>query len=572
MAAVLGTAACNGCHGCSGDKDTAAAPVDPPVPAPEALLADAYVVSPNPAWSKLQRGVGGAMGILPATLPSIVAMLAELDPRVSGELDATAPMFGVMAGDPAAPAFCVAMKLVDPRRARMLLLEGEAAAYTAREEGEITHLVPRAVEKEKKPAAAGALTKNGYLVVGRAPPDLARLAPYTTRTLPQRPLPTEGALVVDVPRSSVKELLAPKLEAAWADAKSFLLAEDERMRVEHGGRAPDLGDPKPIVAALDAVIGRRIAVFRELERVRLAFDVDEGSVLLHATLSPVAGDGPAKKWIEGMRVGDASTVLALPASAAFALSMRDTDEDRAAQTDEMEKAVTGALGDRLKPDEAKRLHDMFADWTKGRGETLAVSYVASDPRGSLLTTQARDAESAARALRSAVELARVSPFKELLRVKDVTSSSEDVPGIGRAEVATFTREPKKEPAPPFALRARDAGAAKAPAPSAIGLSWAAEGGRVVVAVGDAPVATMKEGARPEKKLRDEPLVARFAEEIGDHASTIVVAQPLRIDPKRADAPPAPLVFALTRKGQDAVLRMDVSSVLLRELSRTFVGF
>ena len=568
MGLVLGTAACNGC---SGEKKDAAPAAPAPVPAPESLLADAYVISPNPSWSKLQRGVGGAVGILPATLPSIVAMGADLDPRIAAELDGSAPMFGAVAGDPASPAFCIAIKLVDPRRARMMLTDGESARYTAREAGPVTHLVAKAppADREKK-AAAAALTSNGYVVVGKLPEDLEKLAPYTTQTLPSRELPKEGAVVIDVPRSAVTNLLAPKLEGGWSDAKTFLLGQDERMRREHGGRAPDFGDPKAIVAALDAIVGRRIAVFRDLERVRIAFDVDESAVLVSATLTPVAGDGPAKKWIQGMRVGDAANVLGLSASSVVALSTRDTDDDRAAQASEMEKAIASSLGDRLKEPDAKRLHDLFDDWTKGRDEALAVSYVATEPAGTLLTTRARDGEAANRAVRTAVDLTRADPFKELLRVQDVTTATEEIPGFGKAQIATITRERKKAP-PALGARERDAGAPKGAAAKS-GVAWSTESGNVVVAIGDEPLLTLKAGVHPDKKLRDDPLVARFAASVGDTASTIVIGQPLRLDPRRADPSAAPIAIALGRKGGDAVLRLDVSDALLRELSRTFLGF
>lgn len=557
---VLETASCNGC---SGEKKEVVPAAEAPAPTPDGLLADAYVVSPNPSWSRLQRGVGGAVGILPATLPSIVAMAADLDPRIGAELDGSAAMFGSVAGDPAAPGFCVAIKLVDPRRARLMLTDAETGRYTVRESGGVTHLVPKAPPAENRKPAAAALTGNGYVVVGKAPEDLEKLAGYTTRTLPARELPKEGALVVDVPRSAVANLLAPKLEGGWNDLKTFLLGQDERMRREHGGRAPDFGDPKPIVGALDAIVGRRIAVFRDLERVRLSFDVDDAAVLMTATLTPVAGDGPAKKWIDGMRVGDAATVLGLSASSVVALSMRDTDEDRAAQASEMEKAVASSLGDRLKEADANRLHDVFEDWTRGRDETLAISYLEGTPSGTLITTRARDGEAASRAVRSAVDLTRAAPFKDLLRVQDVTTATEDIPGFGKAQVATIARETKKTTG-----TKRSAGTV-----AKSGVAWSTESGSVVVAIGDEPLATLKSGVRPEKKLRDDPLVARFAANIGETASTIVVGQPLRLDGRRgADLAAAPIAIALTRKDGSAVLRLDVSDALLRELSRTFLGF
>src|SRR5690606_16948699 len=149
----------------------------------------------------------------------------------------------------------------------------------------------------------------------------------------------------------------------------------------------------------------------DLERVRFALDVTDDAVHLTSTLTPVAGDGPAKKWVQAMRVGDAAALLGLPARSLVALTMRDTEEDRAAQAAEIEKAIASSLGERLKEPDAKRVHDALDDWTKGRDETLAVAYSTDEPAGTFVTTRARDAEAASRAVRSFVDLTKVSPFK-----------------------------------------------------------------------------------------------------------------------------------------------------------------
>lgn len=576
FAIVVSLASLGGCSSCE-KKDEKAAVPEVPAPAPADLLADVYAMSPNTSWSRLQRGIGGAVGILPATLPGIIGFMAELDPRIGNEIDGGAPIYAVLAGDPAHPAFCIAMKLVDPRRARMLLTDGETALFNVREEpapaGQLTHLVPKTrVERaDKKQPAVSALTNNGYIAVGKVPEDLSKLAAYATRTLPGRTLPKDAAIVADVPRSAVATVLAPKLESAWSDAKGFLLMEDERMRGEHGGRAPDFGDPKAIVAALDAVVGRRIAVFRDLERVRFALDVSDDAVVLTSTMTPVAGDGAAKKWVQSMRVGDAAALLGLPATSLVAISLRDTEEDRVAQAAEMEKAIASSLGERLKEPDAKRVHEALDDWTKGRDETLAIAYSVEEPTGTFITTRARDAEAANRSVRAVVDLAKASPFKEMLHVKDVTMSSEEVPGFGKVQIAKLAREAVAKPPPGLKAPPGDAGARVLSAPPA-GVAWSTEGGNVSLGLGTEPLVAFKTGARPDKKLRDDPLVARFASSVGANASTFAVIQPLRYDAKRAHLGAAPVAIAVTRRDGDAILRLELSDALLRELSRYFMGF
>jgi hypothetical protein len=294
---------------------------------------------------------------------------------------------------------------------------------------------------------------------------------------------------------------------------------------------------------------------------------------LNTTLTPIAGDGPAKKWVKEMRVGDAAALLGLPSTSLVALSLRDTEEDRAAQAAELEKAIASSLGERLKEPDTKRLHDALDDWTKGRDETLAVAYSIDEPTGTFVTTRARDAEAANRAVKSVVDLTRASPFKEMLRVKDVTMTSEEVPGFGKVQVAKLAREMPVAHKPPQGLKAPpgDAGVAMMSAPPA-GVAWSTEGGTVSLAFGTEPLVTFKTSARPDKKLRDDPLVARFTTNVGATASTFVVVQPLRYDAKRAHLGAAPVAAAVSRKDGDAIVRVELSDLLLRELSRYFMGF
>ena len=552
----------------------------PLVNAPDDLIAEVYVVSPNSSWTKLQRGVGGAVGILPATLPGLLVALAELDASLASELDGTAPMFGVVAGDPADPAAVFAMKLVDARRARSLLVDGETSRFTAKDADGMTILVPN--PKTGRPSANEkrfeiAITENGYLLVSRAAADLARLGPYITRTLPARPLPTESAAVIEIPRSALRTMLQPKLDALWRDGKSFLLTQDERMRAERG-RAPDFGDPAAIVGTLDAMLARRLAIVGDLDKIRLALDITEDATVLTATLSP-GTEGPARTWIESMKIGDATPVLSLPAVSALAMSVRDGEADRAEQSKELEKTITSSLGSRLQ--DPTKLHEVIEAMTAARDESMALALAVDEPTGILVRAPVRDTAAADKALRGAFELATTKPFKELLRVREMTSSTEELPGLGKISSVVLAREPRDSKRTPERRPSGDAGASLARASTkgsqSTGAAWtteAVEGGQAVLALGagSEPAVTLKLGARPDRKLADEPALARFTTAIGSDASTIVIAQPLRLEPKRANLPTAPLGIAIGRKGGDAFVRIDIADALLREAARWQMGF
>ncbi|MDF2694689.1 MAG: hypothetical protein K0S65_3072 [Labilithrix sp.] len=554
------------CEGAPAPVD-AGATLEPPARTPDDLLADVYVSSPNSSWTKLQRGVGGAMGILPATLPGVLVALTDLDVTLASELDGTAPMFGVVAGDPADPGVAFAMKLVDSRRARGILIDGDTSRFGGKDVAGMTVLVPKRQDPRDRHFVI-AITPNGYLLVTRLESDLERLGPYVTRTLPGRPLPTESSAVVEVPRRAIQSVLKPKVEALWGDGRAFLLAQDERMRAERG-RAPDFGDPAAIVAAVDAMLGRRIAVLGDLEKVRLALDVTDDAAVLTASLTPTSLDGPGRKWIDGMALGDAAPVLGLPATSAVAISMRDREADRQDQALELEKTITTSLGARL--EDPAKVHDVIESATKARDESVAFALGLEDPAGVLLRAPIRDAAAADKAIRGVFDLAKAKPFKELLRVRDVAATSEEIAGLGKVSVLTLTREGREKPR--SALRGMDAGAGGARTrPESAGVAWTTEQGTLVLAAGTEPAVTLKLGASPARKLADEPSLRRFTSAIGSDATTVIVAQPLKLDPRRANLPPAPLGIAVGKRGADAFVRIDIADALLREASRWQMGF
>ena len=587
LVALAGAASCSKCNRAE-EETTETKPVDVAVPAPDGLLADVIMPTPNASWAKLQRGIGGAVGILPASAGGIICTAAGLDPVIASEIDGTAPIYGVVAGDPGNPSYLVAMKLLDLRKARGVLVDGDTARYATRDAGAMTELVAKG-DRNELPVAVG-LSPNGYIMLAKRSEDLGKLAPYVTRTLPKRPLPTEGALVFDVPRAALGSVMKPKLDELWASAKSFLLAQDERMRRDHGGRAPDFGDPKAIVGAADAWVTRRIGVVGDLEKMRIAVDVIDDGVSVVATMTPAAGGGVASKWTDGMKVGDVAPLGALPATSAVALLLRDGEDDRAEQDRALEQAVTSALGPRLAEADAKKLHDVVEDVTKARGDVLTSALSWDEPQGLSLRAPVRDADACSRAVRGALDLGKVAPFKELLRVRDVTTSTEEIAGLGKASVATIAREarekgdagsrrpraaaPVGDAGAPGAGSAAGAGAASSGARGSrddLSVAWLVGGGMLSLATGDASVAILRATAQPDRKLTEEPAVARSLAALGDQTSAALVVQPLRFEPTRANLPAAPLVIALGRKEKDAKLHVDIANGLLRELARRQMG-
>ena len=180
-----------GCSSCRkdtppGESVGVALAVDAPVPAPEGLLAELVIPTPDATWSKLQRGIGGATALFPTTTGGLICAVAGIDPSLGPEIDGASPVYGALAQDHEDVAYAFAVKLVDARRAQTVLVDAEGARYAAKEEGGMTTLSPKGGAPLR---TALAIARGGFLIVAGKAADLTRLGPYVHRTLPARPLP-----------------------------------------------------------------------------------------------------------------------------------------------------------------------------------------------------------------------------------------------------------------------------------------------------------------------------------------------------------------------------------------------
>ncbi len=251
---LVATASCGKCGASKHADETTTSLVEvAPVPAPDKRLADVVIAHPNATWAKLQRGVGGAAGILPATAGGMFCTVLGLDPAMASEIDGSSPFYGVLAGDPVAPSFAFALKLGDVRKARTVLLEAETARFSWRDAGGMTELLAKG-GADRSPGVVMGIAPSGHLLIASSSTDLTSLGPYVTRSLPAEPLPDGGAIVASVPRAAIEGVLVPRLDALWATTRSFLAAADAKSRRDHGGRAPDFGDAGVLLERLDAFV------------------------------------------------------------------------------------------------------------------------------------------------------------------------------------------------------------------------------------------------------------------------------------------------------------------------------
>lgn len=554
-----------GCGSCAKPSDTTApeasavaiAP-EPPVAAPERLLADVVVATPDATWKRLQTGIGGAAAILPNTFAGVVCALAGLDPSVAREVDGAAPAYAAtVETDGGGYGFAIAMKLADARRTQTMLVDAETAPFAAKDEGGVRVLSSKALPL---PLAVG-VARSGWLLVASTNDELAKLAPYTYRTLPTRAAPA-AAVAVDVPRSALAGPIRARAASSWAGAKAWLLQRDADERQKHGGRPPDFGDAPAIVACVDAALERRLAVLGDLDALHVALDASDDD--LHATVSlePSDGAGPATKMFAAMRPGAGAPLLDAPGEASLAWLVRDDPAQRADDAREIEQCVERALGKRAGDDDAKRMRALGEAWAKGRGEWLLGSAMWGASHGVALRGPSPDADAAGRALRDAVELSRrpafADPLKRLLAVRDVTVGTADAPPLGKVSVATLARDETKKRDP------------KLPPPLPVGVAWLAGGGEISVALGESPTSLLVATTKPKAKLGDD---ARTARAIGALESNVVAALVARWAPPAAAEKMAgpPAVVAWGRRGKSGWVRAEVGYGTLRELLKSFIA-
>ena len=596
MLLLVALASCSAC-GKSDAAADAAASIDPPVPAPEGLLAEVVVIDPNGSWGKMQRGTGGAISLMPMTLGGLVTSLASLDPSLGPEIDGTAPAFGAVATGPSgmeSVSYALAVHLLDERRTRGTLFDGPNARYTARDAAGMTLLVAKggAGAAPVSPVAA-AISRGGYLLVARNEAELTRLGPYVARTLPARPRPV-GSIAIEVPRAAFTGPLSPYLASLWASFRSDMERQDARMREAHGGKAPDFGDPRAIVEMSDAFVKDKMGILGDLDRARLVIDPIDDGVRIVASLVPVAGDGQAARAVRAMHVGDASPLLDVPKAASMALLARSDAEERRESARDASQAIAKALGDRIDADGREKLEQALMDWAKGRGDFVSASWLGGDRSGLLVRAPASDAESVSRAMHGLVNLADKPAFKgpleTFLQVRQISTSQVEVPGLGKTELVTFTRgEPKavgtaqmgasqKGRTPPAG---EPRGAASAPprgGPPKGGMAWALSGNvsdsasaGVFVAAGEDPIAILRGVSENPSKAGEDLDFAGAVKRLGSNVTLALVVRRAAFDPGRAAGGLA-LVVGWGREGTDARAYLEASHTFVRELIRRSGGF
>ena len=410
-----------------------------------------------------------------------------------------------------------------------------------------------------RPLTAAVGLMRGWLLVGSDEDALVHFGPYAGRARPAKAAHGDGASAVLW--SSAEAMAGPvnrRLLAWWGEAMGWLTARDDEQRARHGGSAPDFGDPRPVLNAVDAAVRRRIAFAAKAAEASVQLDVGADDVRVDLAVTAGAGDSEGAAWLASMPAGDVAPLGQVPADALAAWTSRDAPDARAADAHAPEGTLEESLGTRATSDDLRKLRAALDAWARTRGETMTVSVAWGDKKGVTLQTPAVDAEAAIAAVEALAEATRMGalrgPLAEWFHMAPAPRTHVDVPALGSVSFLPM------RPTGPGA-------AARGPA----GLAWAVQTGALWVAVGEDAPGLLASRASPGRRLGDDPLTARELAALQADATFALVAHPLELDAARHPAAAAPLVMAWGKRSGAAWLHLGLGDVLVRELVRVETG-
>jgi hypothetical protein len=531
-----------------------APPATSPVPPPDGLVAEVSARGPDALWGRLQQGVAGPLERLPQTVAGALATTAKLDLSIAGEVDGAAAAYGVVASSGASLGWVAALGLRDFDHARATLLEGKSPRFAGDDAGSgVVALSPNGSRDGGEPGFVLALSPLGYLLFASSRADLAALAPYATRTLPSRRKSPHG-VTATITHGALAGPIHDRLEASLAALRAEATRLDASLRAEHGGKAPDLGDPTVVIQALDELAHEKLATLADLARVDVTLDAADAD--LDVELVAVPGAGPSKAAFAGLVTGDATPLLTLSSDTDAAILLRDDAEslrDWAARTEQRAAAIFKPA---LSEKDVKTMHAALGAWAEARGAWLTASLELEGAPALTLRTPASDPERATKAFGGLVDLTKIPLFRTMLETRlSVTGSSTataEVAGSGATSITTFKMDDSHDHA---RHRQTDGhGAAE------LAVAWAATGQLLHAAAATSSARALRASKDPTSLLGRDMLLAGKLGTLRDRAAFVFAARRGAEEGARK----ASVVVALGRERESGWGMLEIDDELVRE--------
>lgn len=580
-----------------------------PVPAPAGLVTEVVLARPNVTWGRIRETIGGPLKFMPASYPMLVASLLGLPPTAAEQIDADVPTLGAATSDGSSEIPVLAIHVKDGKQLELALTSGPDARYTAKHDAPsgVTLLEP----KPGQTALAASLGVTGnYLLVAYAPDGLLKVGPYAARTMSTRPAPKEDLLAVS-DHNALAGPLRTRLSVGWGELRRNLEKADQEQREKHGGSAPTFGDPRAALQKADATFQGILALMTDLSEGRIQFTFDETGAHLKATLKPQSPTGTAAQEFAAMRTADASALLDLPANTSVGLMMVDSPEIRERSAKDQGEAIEKVLAEKLKEADRKRIQDVLASWSKGRGDRLLLGgRIAQGERVLFARSTIADADTLDKGIRATFDLTRVPALAEPLQhwLGDINlgavlplegsrgglvHAERQIPKVridpqtGKAQ--RVTPKDKAGDKPGDKDKAGEKGGDKAGDKGKAGgkdkdkgtdtrtetfdIAWSLDKELATYVIAPDAKAAFREFTDGGGTLRGEEEIKGMVTPLGSEASFALVVLPMRLFggmlPKAPSSrpPAAPVVIAFGRGEQGGWFRVDAAPAAVRELAK-----
>jgi hypothetical protein len=508
-------------HSCKGHAPVPVAKVEaePPVPAPAELVAEAVAASPDTTWRKVQTTLGGALVLAPPTFRQLLAAVASV-PTLATVVDGESPAYAAVGQD---GRWVVAARAVSAQTARSTL-EADAASNLRFDShaGSIDVL-------------AGTRTWVGvagtWVLVGSDRRAIVELGPYAYRTLPTRPLP-KADLAATARHAALAGPIRAFVDREWRTVHAFLLDKDAEQRRAHGGRAPDLGDPKALVDELDAIEAAYATRVTDMDHADATLVLDADSVHARVTLAPPRA-GEARSWFDDLRGGPTEPLASSSAGALATLYWRSDPAARERAAKETAETLTRMIGARIPEGDEKKMGAALDGIARARGDWAVATAAGGAQTGGLLRLATSDDATIRASIESLVDLASQPSWAKWER-----------DGLG------VTKVQRSGARATFTLARGDLQA-----------SWSSRPGELDLAAGLDAQAVLASAAG-QVTLASDAKVASWLRSLSNDVVMALVARPLLLaSSPRSDA----ALVAVLREPDTVALDASLSAILAREL-------
>jgi hypothetical protein len=553
---VLASALVGGCRRSSPPPfANDAAVAEAPVPAPDGLVVEAIVRAPDAIF----EGLHAASALVPTTAAPALTDLLHVDRDVADEVDGGKPASFLLARRQATNLYVLCLKLRDQGRAQAAL----SKVLARREDPALGLVIFEASGATAGPRTQVLALRGGFLLAASSVEALAALAPYATRTMPTRPLPSEE-IAITLPKSGLRGPLREALRTAIDEgaARRKLLVEKSKAGAV-ATAAPSVGLIEVLSEYFARSNARVLGWLDDADDARVTISTRGGAIAVRGELDAAPGSRLAQE-VASWSVGDGTIALDVPAAATLAFASRASDATRAEASRDL-SAVIGALFPAdLDPAARAKLDAWLSSWDAARGleTTGAVIYGGPSRFGVTLRLEAKDSPALAKLLRDGL--------RSILALRGVGSGLEKngikIPAIATEKIAGLEATVLSIKLPK--------GKASSAEPDSVEIVWAPIPGAVALVAGAGARALLGEivSAGPTLATTARPREAVAA--LGPSLSGIVVALPGRVVPiiggseVLAQAPPDdPVVFAIGRGVKGPRFALDVSKQALELAGR-----